>query len=119
MKITKHFDTNPLSEEEDIVSYWKNLAEQEEIQFNDIDRIKTLEQVFNSTDMSTENITQFTKEILTYCKENLAKVEAFIPSPFLSKYLLDEVNTGKISFNDLAISFRRFLSNPLFPISED
>ena len=75
------------------------MAEPDEVQFNDKDRITTLEQVFNSTDMSTENITQFTKEILTYCKENLAKVEAFIPSPFLSKYLLDEVNTtGKLSF---------------------
>lgn len=51
-----------------------------------------MEEVFNETDMSTENITEFKKEILSYCKENLAKVEAFIPSPFVSKYLLDEVN---------------------------
>ncbi len=72
------------------MSYW---AEPDEVEFNDKDRITTLEQIFISTDMSTENITKFTKEIINYCKENLAKVEAFIPSPFVSKYLLDEVNT--------------------------
>ena len=77
------------------MSYW---ADPDEVEFNDKDRITTVEQVFNSTDMSTENITQFKKETLSYCKENLAKVEAFIPSPFVSKYLLDEVNTEKISF---------------------
>ena len=100
------------------MSYWTKLAEQDEVEFNDKGRITTLEQVFNSTDMSTENITQFTKEILIYCKENLAKVEAFIPSPFVSKYQLDEVHT-KEKFILMLWLFRRFLSNPLFPISED
>ena len=81
-----------LSEDQDVVSYWETLAQQNEVNFNDKNRITTVQEVFNATDMSTENIAEFTKEILSYCKENLAKVEAFIPSPFVSKYLLDEVN---------------------------
>ena len=85
--------TTLLSEDQDVVSYWEKLAEDNEVNFNDKNRITTTEEVFNATDMSSENISEFTKEILSYCKENLAKVEAFIPSPFVSKYLLDEVNT--------------------------
>ena len=84
-----------LSEDQDAVSYWEKLAEHKEVDFNDNNRITTMEEVFNATDMSMENITDFTKEILGYCKENLAKAEAFIPSPFVSKYLLDEVNASK------------------------
>ena len=81
-----------LSEEHKIVSFWKQLSENNEIEFIDEDWITTMGQVFVATEMSTQNITQFTQEILNYCKENLAKVEAFIPSPFVSKYLLNEVN---------------------------
>ena len=86
-----------LSEDQDVVSYWEKLPEDNEVNFNDKNRITTTEEVFNATDMSSENITEFTKEILSYCKDNLAKVEAFIPSPFVSKYLLDEV-IRKISY---------------------
>lgn len=86
--------TTLVSEDQDVVSYWEKLAEHKHngVNFNDKNRITKMEEVFNETDMSTENITEFKKEILSYCKENLAKVEAFIPSPFVSKYLLDEVN---------------------------
>ena len=93
--------TTLLSEDQDIVSYWENLPEDNEVNFNKKNRITTTEEVVNATAMSLENITEFTKEILSYCKENLAKVEAFIPSPFVSKYILDEVN----------IYFTKFHSN--------
>ena len=58
-----------------------------------------MKQVFSATDMSTENIAKFKREILFYCKENLAKIEAFIPSPFVSRYLLDEVSFDKIKLS--------------------
>ena len=74
------------------MGFWKQLSANKEIEFIDEDRITTMDQVFVATEMSTQNVTQFTQEILNYCKENLAKVEAFIPSPFVSKYLLNEVN---------------------------
>ena len=61
-----------------------------------------MEEVFVATEMSAENITEFTKEILSYCKKNLAKVEAFIPSPFVSKYILDEVNIYLTKFQSNA-----------------
>ena len=86
------FYTRNISEEQKIVSFWKQLSPDNEIEFIDEDMITTMGQVFVATEMSTQNITQFTQEILNYCKENLAKVEAFIPSPFVSKYLLTEVN---------------------------
>ena len=59
--------------------------------FGDTDRITTIQDVITLMDMPAENITHFKREILKYCKENFVKVEAFIPSPFVSKYLLDEV----------------------------
>ena len=68
------------------MSSWVNREE-----FNDTDRITTIQDVITLTDMPAENITHFKREILKYCKENFVKVEAFIPSPFVSKYLLDEV----------------------------
>ena len=74
------------------MSFWKQWSPENEIEFIDEGRITTMEQVIVATEMSTQNVTRFTQEILNYCKENLAKVEAFIPSPFVSKYLLNEVN---------------------------
>ena len=74
------------------MSFWKQWSPENEIEFIDEGRITTMEQVIVATEMSTQNVTQFTQEILNYCKDNLAKVEAFIPSPFVSKYLLNEVN---------------------------
>ena len=94
--------------------FWKEST----AQFNEKERIKTMKQIFDTTDMSQENITTFKREILSYCKENLAKVEAFIPSPFVSKYLLDEVNIGKNFALNKSFNYRRFPSNLLYPMSE-
>ena len=94
--------------------FWKEST----AQFNEKERIKTMKQIFDTTDMSQENITTFKKEILSYCKDNLAKVEAFIPSPFVPKYLLDEVNISKTFACNKSFNYRRFPSNLLYLMSE-
>ena len=68
------------------MSSWVNGDE-----FSGTDGITTIQEMITLSDMPAENRTHFKKEILKYCKENFVKVEAFIPSPFVSKYLLDEV----------------------------
>ena len=42
--------------------------------------------------MTEDDTEVFTQEILNYCRQNLAKIDAYIPSPFVTKYVLDEVS---------------------------
>ena len=83
-----------LSEEHKIVSFWKQLSENNEIEFIDEDRITTMGQVFVATEMSTQNITQFTQEILNYCKENLASYK--VPQLFELVDALPRNPSGKL-----------------------
>ena len=45
------------------------------------------------TGMSETESSLFKSQILLYCKDNLARVEAYIPFPFVARYILQEVDT--------------------------
>lgn len=57
------------------------------------DRIDDMETLKILTDMNSTVWEEFNKLVLQYCIENLAKVEMYIPSPFVSKFKLDEVKS--------------------------
>ena len=43
------------------------------------------------TELTTSHKGAFKELIMEYCKRNLAKVGLYIPSPYVTKYILDEV----------------------------
>ena len=56
--------------------------------------ITSLDQLFKMTIFTSENFSQFKQEVLIYCKDNLLKIGAYIPFPFVKKFILYEVHTG-------------------------
>ena len=63
-----------------IISFFKH--EEEDFQFNGI---SSLVKVKKLTKMPNEDFQEFIVHVLKYCRENLAKVDAFIPSPYVKK----------------------------------
>ena len=57
-----------------------------------------------STNFNETTFAELRQELMNYASENLIKINAFLDSPYLSKYLTDEVNR-KMSC---------FISNSLF-----
>lgn len=55
------------------------------------DKIDDLEKLRNIMNISHESYQKFVDEVMKYCKENLARVELYIPSPYVSRYILDQV----------------------------
>ena len=50
--------------------------------------------------MTEDDWEVFKQEILNYCRQNLAKIDAYIPSPFVSKFMLDQVASTIYFFID-------------------
>lgn len=46
---------------------------------------------YQSIDLNDTSLVAFKQELMTYASENLIKINAFLDSPYLSKYLTDEV----------------------------
>ena len=59
---------------------------------------------YQRTNFNETTFSEIRKELMNYASENLIKINAFLDSPYLSKYLTDEVNR-KMSC---------FISNSLF-----
>ena len=51
----------------------------------------TVAQFFASFDLSDEELFQFKHQLMEYATDNLVKINAFMDSPYLSKYQTDEV----------------------------
>ena len=51
----------------------------------------TVAQFFESFDLSDEELFQFKHQLMEYATDNLVKINAFMDSPYLSKYQTDEV----------------------------
>ena len=62
--------------------------------------------------MTEDDWEVFKQEILNYCRQNLAKIDAYIPSPFVSKYVLDQV-----AFNQIFLLIRNHFRSPLPSLS--
>ena len=50
-----------------------------------------MEEVRAYMKLPTGEMGAFKELIMEYCKRNLAKVGLYIPSPYVTKYILDEV----------------------------
>ena len=68
------------------------LSNSEDVEISE-DRIDDMEKLTILTEMNSTVWKEFNKLVLQYCIENLAKVEMYIPSPFVSKFKLDEVKS--------------------------
>ena len=80
--------TRQLEDENDaIISFFTN----DEEEYFGVKGFSTLAEVKSLTNMPTEEFQNFKTIVLDYCKENLAQVVAFIPSPYVKKYILEEV----------------------------
>ena len=75
------------NENDAIISFFTN----EEESFVELKGLSSLAEVKSLTKMPTEDFQRFNAIVSNYCRENLAKVSAFIPSPYVKKYILDEV----------------------------
>ena len=82
-------DFDNISEDQVTVDILSN-SDDVEITEDTIDDMETLKIL---TDMNSTVWEEFNKLVLQYCIENLAKVEMYIPSPFVSKFKLDEVKS--------------------------
>ena len=51
----------------------------------------SLEELFTRSRMSLDEFTDFQSAVMTYCKANLVKINAYIPSPYVTTYKTDEV----------------------------
>ena len=47
---------------------------------------------YQSTNFNETTFAELRQELMNYASENLIKINAFLDSPYLSKYLTDEVN---------------------------
>ena len=73
-------------ENDDIIRFFTN-----EEEYRGFKGFSSLAEVKSLTNMPTDDFQQFKAIVMNYCRENLAKVVAFIPSPYVKKYVLDEV----------------------------
>ena len=80
--------TKQIEDENDaIIRFFTN----DEEEYFGVEGFSTLAEVKSLTNMPTEDFQNFKTIVLDYCKENLAKVVAFFPSPYVKKYILEEV----------------------------
>ena len=73
-------------ENEAIIKFFIN--DEEDFEFKSFSSLADFRRL---TNMPAADFQEFKTIVLNYCKENLAKVIAFIPSPYVKKYILDEV----------------------------
>lgn len=74
------------NENDDIIRFFTN-----EEEYRGFLGFSSLVEVNSLTKMPSKDFQQFKEIVMNYCRENLAKVVAFIPSPYVKKYVLDEV----------------------------
>ena len=53
---------------------------------------------YQSTNFNETTFAELRQELMNYASENLIKMNAFLDSPYLSKYLTDEVNRIMLCF---------------------
>ena len=56
-----------------------------------METIESFDTLLMYTGMTEAEITLFKRQVMLYCKDNLARVEAYIPFPFVAKYILQDV----------------------------
>ena len=62
----------------------------------DVDASFTVNHFFKGLNLSTDELTTFKDQLMVYASHNLVKINAFLGSPYLSKYTTDEVPVLKI-----------------------
>ena len=53
-----------------------------------------LKDLLSLTDMNDTTIVKFKHNVFGYCKENLVKLVVYLPSPYVTKFVVNEVNIG-------------------------
>ena len=54
----------------------------------------SLKDLLSLTDMDNTTIVKFKHSVFGYCKENLVKLVVYLPSPYVTKFVVNEVNIG-------------------------
>ena len=53
----------------------------------------TVDDLFTKTDMNTTESEEFMEAVLNYCKANLVRIIVYIPSPYVTTYKTDQVDS--------------------------
>ena len=51
----------------------------------------SLDDLFHLTGMTSQQFAEFQQVVLSYCKANLVKIVAYMPSPYVTTYRTDQV----------------------------
>ena len=54
----------------------------------------SLKDLLSLTDMDDTTIVKFKHNVFGYCKENLVKLVVYLPSPYVTKLVVNEVKIG-------------------------
>ena len=54
----------------------------------------TLKDILSLSDMNDTTGIQFKQKVFSYCKENLVKLVVYLPSPYVTRMVVNEVNSG-------------------------
>ena len=58
----------------------------------DVDASFTVHNFFKGLNLSSNELATLKKQLMTYASDNLVKINAFLDSPYLSKYKTEEVS---------------------------
>ena len=58
----------------------------------DVDASFTVHNFFKGLNLSSKELAALKKQLMTYASDNLVKINAFLDSPYLSKYKTEEVS---------------------------
>ena len=83
---------------------------------NDSNGIDSLNNLIELSNMTAEEAEMFKSQVLSYCKANLVKIIAYLPSPYVETYMTDQVFCNLINLIILMFSFQEmtfitFISN--------
>ena len=65
----------------------------------DVDASFTVHHFFKGLNLSNDELATLKEQLLAYASDNLAKINAFLDSPYLSKYQTDEVSVLMLPLN--------------------
>ena len=57
--------------------------------------------------LTLQQYTEFQEAVLAYCKANLVKIIAYMPSPYITTYKTDQVRSGSMSLKSFPLLSRR------------
>ena len=57
----------------------------------DVDASFTVEHFFKGLNLSSDELATLKEQLMAYASDNLVKINAFLDSPYLTKYETDEV----------------------------